>query len=328
MRILFSVSPNPTLSITAEAVGSHEIVVSPRASDWGKSGWRKQVFLFQEGLRVMLQARRYDGLVVCTVGIEAFIIGRYRRLICPNTTVICADFLMPRESRLVHLLGHWLTGLDSFVCIRRADIAVMERRFAVPPTKCHFAYFPVNPTISTLEVSEGDYIYSAGWAHRDWPTLIQALSLLPYKAIISAGVPVDIPELAKDRITVLPMQSPEDGRYLMANAKLIVLSLEDTELPSGPLVLLDAMAAGKAVVATNVNGTRDYVENGKTGVLVMPANAAAMASAIDCLMNDDNARQALGSAARSDVFRRFTARSFIASLLDVLCAVCPLTSNA
>ena len=277
----------------------------------------KRLFLFKQAFRVMRQARQYDAVVLCTVGIEAFIVGKYRNWICPKTAVICADFLMPRASFLVRQTREWLTGVDAFVCIRGADIAILNRRFGVHPSKCHFVHFPASQAVLGLEVTEGDYIYSAGWAHRDWPTLIKALSLLPYKAIISAGVPVDVPEHAKGRITVLPMQDPASGRKLMVNATLVVLSLEDTELPSGPLVLLDAMAAGKAVVATDVNGTRDYVEDGRTGLLIAPGNALAMALAVDRLMKDDETRFSIGLSARETVCERFTVSNFLSNIIRI-----------
>jgi glycosyltransferase involved in cell wall biosynthesis len=39
----------------------------------------------------------------------------------------------------------------------------------------------------------------------------------------------------------------------------------NTNLPSGPVVLVDAAALGNAVIATDVNGTHDYIEHGVTG---------------------------------------------------------------
>lgn len=317
MKILCSTSYNPTLNISSGRFGTDDIVAAPRACDWGNAGPAKHLFYLRESLKIMKRARRYDAVVLCTAGAEAFFIGGLGRFICPHTLIVCADFLMPRKSRAVHAARGWLRGVDAFLCIRRGDIPVLRRRFGVSPEKCHFTYFPANLAPEDYPTSEGDYVYSGGWAHRDWPTLVEAMSLLPFRAVLSIGVPVSIPEDVRDRVTVLPMQTPDGGRKLMAAAALVVLSLADTELPSGPLVLLDAMAAGKAVVATNVNGTRDYVEDGKTGLLVTPADPPAMAAAIDSLMTDGDARRSIGAAARRDAVARFSTDRFMKDVLTV-----------
>ena len=316
MKILCSISYNPTLNISSGTFGTDEIVAIPRASDWGKTGPAKYLFYLRESLKIMWQARNFDAVVLCTVGVEAFFAGKLGRFICPHTPILCADLLMPRDSRLVRVASGWLKGINAFLCIRSGDIPILERRFGISPDRCRFTHFPANLPLADLKITEGDYVYSGGWAHRDWPTLIMALSMLPYRAILSVGVPVMIPEHARNRITVLPMQTPEAGRKLMAAAKIVVLSLEDTELPSGPLVLLDAMAAGKAVVATNVNGTRDYVEDGETGLLVVPADASAMASSVDQLMKNDELRFNIGQSAKKTVRDRFTIAQFICDIVQ------------
>jgi len=70
-----------------------------------------------------------------------------------------------------------------------------------------------------------------------------------------------------------------------------------TDLPAGPSVLVDAMALGRAVIATDTPGTRDYVDDGVTGWLVPPGDPDAMADAIRNCLADDAARERIGHAA-------------------------------
>ncbi len=247
------------------------------------------------------------------------LIAQWGRVLCPRTQVACYDFLMPRESKAVRWMQPWLKRLDVFACIRTGDIAVLKRRFGVPAAKCHFVPFPIPADLEQVATEEGDYIYSAGWAHRDWDTLMRALATLPYQAVLSPGVELAVPPEAAARIRVLPMQNPAQGREWMAKARLAVLAFKNTELPSGPLVLLDAMAMGKPVVATSVNGTRDYVRDGETALLAAPGDSEALAMAIRRAMEDDTLRRDLGRAAQADVCERFTMSQFLHQIV-ALCA--------
>lgn len=59
------------------------------------------------------------------------------------------------------------------------------------------------------------------------------------------------------------------------------------------LVILEAMACGLAVVATNVGGIIDLIKHRETGLLVPPANPQAIVKAIDLLLTDDKLRKRL-----------------------------------
>lgn len=61
-----------------------------------------------------------------------------------------------------------------------------------------------------------------------------------------------------------------------------------------PLSLLEAMFAGRAIVATAVGDVPDALAGGKAGLLVEPSNAAALAAAITCLLDDPSRARALG----------------------------------
>ena len=68
-----------------------------------------------------------------------------------------------------------------------------------------------------------------------------------------------------------------------------------------PPSILEAMAAGLAVVATDVPGHRDVVVPGETGLLVTPEDPAALADAIAALLTDPARRKSLGQAGRERV---------------------------
>lgn len=73
-----------------------------------------------------------------------------------------------------------------------------------------------------------------------------------------------------------------------------------------PMALLEAMAAGLPVIATSVSGTRQVVEDGRTGMLVAPGDSAELARAMSRLAGDATLRARLGAAGRDHVRAEFS----------------------
>jgi len=71
--------------------------------------------------------------------------------------------------------------------------------------------------------------------------------------------------------------------------------------------LLEAMACGLPVVATDVGGNRELVEHGRGGLLVPPGDPVALAGALQYILRDAHCRASLGVAARSRVRRDYGA---------------------
>jgi glycosyltransferase involved in cell wall biosynthesis len=101
--------------------------------------------------------------------------------------------------------------------------------------------------------------------------------------------------LVPDALGLVPH---EEAQRLLARAAVVVLPSHREGLP---LVLLEAMAHGRAVVATPVGGTPSLVEDGVTGLLVPPGDAEALREAIERLLADPDLRRRLGEAARARV---------------------------
>ena len=64
------------------------------------------------------------------------------------------------------------------------------------------------------------------------------------------------------------------------------------------MVILEALAAGKAVVASEVGAISDVIRHGATGLLVPPGDADALADALCFLIEDQEARRRLGQNGR------------------------------
>lgn len=84
-----------------------------------------------------------------------------------------------------------------------------------------------------------------------------------------------------------------------------------------PTVLVEAMARALPVVSTDVIGLDELVTNGRDGVLVAPEDPAALAEAIDALLDDPEAARLMGTAARHRVVGEFAPHHATAALLHV-----------
>jgi glycosyltransferase involved in cell wall biosynthesis len=76
-----------------------------------------------------------------------------------------------------------------------------------------------------------------------------------------------------------------------------------------PISVLEAMAAGLPVVATDVGGTSECVRPDETGLLVPPRNPFALAGAISRLLADSRLRRRFGEAGRDRAQRHFSAEA-------------------
>ena len=79
------------------------------------------------------------------------------------------------------------------------------------------------------------------------------------------------------------------------------------------MVLLEAAAAGKAIVCTAVGEADRIIENGRTGIVVQPGDHAAMVDALERLVLDEKLRARLGRAAQRDVASRCSADQMVAA---------------
>ena len=100
-----------------------------------------------------------------------------------------------------------------------------------------------------------------------------------------------------------------DVEQVLAALDVFVLSSVSEGLSN---TILEAMAAGRAVVATRVGGADEMIEDGVTGVLVPPSDSHALAAALRRVLAAGDAGAAMGVAARQRVEAEFT----LAGMMD------------
>jgi glycosyltransferase involved in cell wall biosynthesis len=184
-----------------------------------------------------------------------------------------------------------------------AGVDALRRRLALPDGEL------VLGTVASLTAKKGHTF------------LLQAMALLRDRglrcALILAG---EGPQRAPLEAQAATLGLADRVRFLGVHAQVgDVLALVDVfVLPSIteglPLALLEAMAAGKAVVATAVGGVPDVITSGTNGLLVPPQAVPPLADALQSMLADSPRRLEYGERARTTVLAGFTEEQHLHSL--------------
>jgi len=105
----------------------------------------------------------------------------------------------------------------------------------------------------------------------------------------------------------------DDAPLLVRKFEVFCL-LSDFE--GSPNAVLEAMAAGRPVIASNTSGIPDLVQDGVTGYLVPPGDATAFASALEKMLNNPD-REEMGAKGRKRVESQCGCQDSAARLLEL-----------
>ena len=159
---------------------------------------------------------------------------------------------------------------------------------------------------------------------KDHATLLRAISLLvpkwPAVRLVLVG---DGPE--RDSLRQLASQIGLGDVVRFAGLRpqlpsfhfLFDISVLSSVSEGFPNSLVEAMAAGRPIVATNVGGVPDAVRERENGLLVAPADAGAFAAALEQLLASPQRREAMGAAGATRARTEFHARHVVGSLEDL-----------
>jgi len=125
----------------------------------------------------------------------------------------------------------------------------------------------------------------------------------------------------QNRAALSGAKPQREVRQRFAAASVFVLpSVVDPEsgIDNLPTVIMEAMATGLPVISTNIGGIPEMVVENETGFLVQPGDAAALAGAIEKLINDRPLAQRLGQAGYSQAQRLFSIEKNVRELCALI----------
>jgi glycosyltransferase involved in cell wall biosynthesis len=288
-------------------------------------------------LQKLMRSGQYD--LVHTHGLKAALLTALARQTSKSlpSVVTLHNALPEHGSRWRDSFLHWaLTSVDALVvvsqaqerdiCLRKlvepARIATIPNGIALPPSKC-LSQTERDATRASLGVSPDDCLVvtvARLLAAKGIGDLIQAAYLLHEQPRLRFAVVGDGPD--RSHFTTLAaslgvtssvslLGYRHDVAQLLQVADLFVLP---SHSEGTPLSILEAMAARCAVVATDVGGIPEIVEDGQTGYLIPARHAEAIAGAVAHLAADPARRRALGEAGRQRVEAHFTQERMLTKL--------------
>ncbi len=225
------------------------------------------------------------------------------------------------------IMGYLLRYADAVVAVSEAQARYIESRFGVRPARVFAVHNAVDaeafpnerhgsddlraefgiPPGAPVVVSAGRLSPEKGHRHLV-AAASEALAVCPDARFLLVGegperarLESEVSRLGLGRRVLLVGFRKDVARFLLA-ADLVVLPSLTEGLPN---VLLEAAAAGRARVATAVGGVPEVIEHGVSGLLVAPADPAALANAIAACLRDSGLRRKLGEAARIAARERF-----------------------
>ena len=283
--------------------------------------------LFLKLLPVILHIRKkYDFVFTFECDLTSFIIAFWQtvlRIQKPKHVIL--QFIMREKtdrlsSRLKYAVMKFIyQSVYKSICSTQGEVDYYTRVFEWQSNKAVFVPFHTSPEFFEVKTSDTEnYIFSGGSVFRDFGTLFEAIGDNKYKLVIVCTKRVIETPSQFTNLTVKFDIPLNEFNKLIANSRIVVVSLEENNLSAGQTVILQAMTMGKAVIVTRTVATVDYVEDNKTGILVNPYDPIELRRAIDMLMRDKELRERLGTAAKEAVIRQYMPHHYTANVRQAL----------
>jgi glycosyltransferase involved in cell wall biosynthesis len=258
-----------------------------------------------------------------------------------NVGMALALAMRATGARTPHLmLGHHLTNgrkpalirrlrldrqIDRIVLHSPRQVELAERALGIPAGKLVWDPYYADTDFwrPRPEVPQEALIIAAGREHRDYATLAAACAGLPVRVFVASGsthspaATARTPERWPDSFEI-GSAGPVQLRDLYARASVVVVPVVESDFQAGVTVVLEAMAMGKAVVATAARGWAGVIQDGVDGLLVPPGDPDALREALARVLGDHDLRARLGRSARQAAGTRFSLTAYADRLQGLL----------
>jgi glycosyltransferase involved in cell wall biosynthesis len=132
-----------------------------------------------------------------------------------------------------------------------------------------------------LDDRDGDGIFAGGDSYRDYGTLIESARSLPVQVTIAAHHrSAPLWSALPDNVTAASVPHERFVALMRASAIVVTPLVARDDRSAGQATYLNAMAMGKLTIVSETLGVRDYIEHGRTGLVLPPGDVGAMRDAV------------------------------------------------
>ncbi len=196
------------------------------------------------------------------------------------------------------------------------EIETYAKRLNKPVENIRFLPFHTN-IIKPRMMKTGSYILSAGRTGRDFKVLAAAVKDLNIKVVV-VGEEYNLKNIDfPPNVTVFQNLPYPKYLELLNQSRFVVVTLKRLIKSTGQVAILEAMASGKAVIATDTVGTRDYIQSGTNGILVPTEDPQTLRQAIENLLNNAEIEKKISRAAFERVLNFHTFEKYCGAILTV-----------
>jgi glycosyltransferase involved in cell wall biosynthesis len=246
---------------------------------------------------LLRRAPRYDIVILNGASRQDQIAAMLLRRLRPSVPLLITDCQWKLDEGLaarVNRIGvRLLEGPRTFYQVASSDDeASFPEIWHVDPARVFTAiYFPaMSDEEMRAPVSEQGYVFAGGDSLRDYRTLIEAAKRVPFEVKIATNLPAPDDGLSEN-VTYGPL-SREDYLEGMLNASVIVVALMDgTARSAGQTTYQVTRAMGKLVLANDVAGVGDYLQDRENGLVVPSGDAEALAEKLKWALDPANAAE-------------------------------------
>lgn len=198
------------------------------------------------------------------------------------------------------------------------EVELISKRFDLPRQRLRFV--PMYSTIEHpgLRDQNDGTVVSVGRTLRDLDTLLKAAGDIQAPVVVVAGRTDPAPASLPSNVRFLREIPLEEAHRLLSRAAVVILPLVPAHRSTGQVVLFEAMAMGKPVVATRVIGTVDYIRPGQNGLLVEPGNPQTLAAAVNRILEDPALADQLSRNALRDCVETLNIPAYADRLLQAI----------
>lgn len=202
----------------------------------------------------------------------------------------------------------YLIGVCSKYEVGRYSEEFSSDKFKYIPAPIENDYFLHND-IGKDQVSS--YILSAGRGCRDYDTLIEAAFILDELNFIIISDRENIEHIENIPKNVIIFFDIERNKYydFLKDSFAVVVPVKEVYKSAGHQVIYQAMAMGKAVIATRTNTTSEIIENYKNGVFFPEGDSQTLVKEIKNLVNDKEFKKRISQNA-SETSKNFDIETY------------------